>query len=97
MAITQAESGSGQTLDVTTEVTLWETPTDGPPHTEWYFKAGVGPINFKVYTGEKFIAYGLLANESERVGIRTGNITKITAQGGATATATWWPTVLIGG
>lgn len=98
MAITQGVTGAAQTVDDTSEIDLWVKGTNGPPHTEWYFAVTGDSAVFKVYTGERSYSYSLTAGSSERVGIRAGEITKLTVTGNSTsASVTWWPTLLISG
>lgn len=103
MAITEGVTGFAQTPANTNEQTLFRsTGQSGYPgggHTEWAIKAGADSVEFRFYLdASTYISYSLAAGESERIGIRHGSFTQITAVGNTTSSEiTWYPTVLIAG
>ena len=96
MAITVGLSGSGGTLPDTNETDLWLRSTSNQNPLEWRVKASGGTIIFRFYYSEDgFIQVPVEDGASEKLMSTTHNYWyKVTAQGSATMTPTWYPTVV---
>lgn len=94
MAITTGVSGTGQSPDGISEENMY-TKADGPSNTEWYVAVTTTAGIFRFYTGDYVAALvPLNAGESQRVAIRSGEITRISFAGANTSVVTWYPTII---
>lgn len=96
MAITAGIYGIGESPDGGTAEDIWTKAEDKGSVTQWCVKVTGAAGIFRFYTGDTIAtAFQLGVDESQEIGIRSGEFTRITFQGTSSSEVTWFPTVLM--